>query len=105
MPGAIRLAAEAALRSGAGLVEVATHCDSAPACSRAAEVICRPVEGAAELDALLELADGVVVGRPRHVRVGRAMWRRVAGSTLPLVVDADALNLLRNRPPRGVAGS
>ncbi|HZF31738.1 MAG TPA: NAD(P)H-hydrate dehydratase [Gammaproteobacteria bacterium] len=100
MPGAIRLAAEAALRSGAGLVEVATHCDSAPAVlAGRAEVICRPVEGAAELDALLELADGVVVGPGLGMSEwGRAMWRRVAGSTLPLVVDADALNLLAESP-------
>src|SRR6185503_7115487 len=63
MPGAIRLAAEAALRTGAGLVYVAAHPDSVPAVlAGRAEVICRPVEGPADLDALLELADGAVAG-------------------------------------------
>jgi NAD(P)H-hydrate epimerase len=100
MPGAIRLAAEAALRTGAGLVEVATHRDSVPAVlAGRAEVICRPVEAAAELDALLERADGVVVGPGLGTSEwGRAVWRRVSGCTLPLVVDADALNLLAESP-------
>jgi len=100
MPGAIRLAAEAALRTGAGLVYVAAHRESAlSVLAGRAEVICRAVETDADLDGLLELADGAVVGPGLGTSEwGRAMWRRVSGSGLPLVVDADALNLLAESP-------
>jgi NAD(P)H-hydrate epimerase len=100
MPGAIRLAAEAALRTGGGLAYVAAHPASAPAVlAGRAEVICRAVESDADLDAVLALADGVVVGPGLGTSEwGRAMWRRVSASTLPLVVDADALNLLAELP-------
>jgi NAD(P)H-hydrate epimerase len=104
MSGAIRLAAEAALRAGAGLVEVATHPHSvATVMSGRPEIMCHPLETADELDRLLESADGVVVG-PGLGRSAwsRALWQRVSAANLPLVVDADALNLLAETPtPRG----
>src|SRR5690606_34823675 len=54
MPGAIRLAAEAALRVGAGLVQVATHRDSiVPVMAGRPELMCRPVETADDLEPLL----------------------------------------------------
>jgi NAD(P)H-hydrate epimerase len=50
MPGAIHLAAEAALRVGAGLVVVATHADSAAAVlAGRPEIICHSVASGAEL--------------------------------------------------------
>jgi len=96
MAGAIRLAAEAALRVGAGLVYVAAHRDSAPAVRGGrAEVIVHAVDADAELDALVALADGAVVGPG----LGKSPWARAGlgrllDSGLPLVVDADALNLV-----------
>ena len=104
MSGAIRLAAEAALRSGAGLVRVATHPDSVSAVMAGrAEVMCAAVHGADELDSFLEAADGVVLGPGLGQSAwAKVLWERVVGSDLPLVVDADGLNLLAANPrPRG----
>ncbi|VAW71670.1 NAD(P)H-hydrate epimerase / ADP-dependent (S)-NAD(P)H-hydrate dehydratase [hydrothermal vent metagenome] len=100
MPGAVRLAAEAAARSGAGLVSVATHPQHAAGLnSGRPELMVRAVECAADLMPLLAPATVVVVGPG----LGRSHWGRdlleaVLESRLPLVVDADALNLLANDP-------
>ena len=96
MPGAIRLAAEAALRSGAGLVRVATHPDSVgPVMAGRAEVMCVGIEDAAQLEPWLQAADGVVLGPGLGQSAwARAVWERVLQSELPVVVDADGLNLL-----------
>ena len=104
MSGAIRLAAEAALRVGAGLVYVATHRDSvATVMSGRPELMCWAVEGADDLEPLLELADAVVLGPGLGCSDwSRALWSRVAGAAQPLVVDADGLNLLaEGRVERG----
>ena len=96
MAGAIRLAAEAALRSGAGLVRVATHPDSVGAVMAGrAEVMCAGVEDAGGLEPWLEAADGVVLGPGLgQTAWAKAVWERVLTSELPLIVDADGLNLL-----------
>src|SRR5690606_4250167 len=61
--GAVLLAAQAALRSGAGLVGVATRAGHVPAMlARCPEVMAQAVDGAAALRALLERADIVAVG-------------------------------------------
>ena len=93
---AVLLAAEAALRSGAGLVGVATRAAHVPAMlARCPEVMARAVDGAAALRPLLERAGIVAIGPG----LGQAAW----GSALfgvalaagkPLVLDADGLNLL-----------
>ena len=104
MSGAIRLACEAALRVGAGLVYVAAHRDSAAAVRNGRpEVIVHAVEAASELSELIDLADAAVVGPG----LGRSDWARAClgrllESGLPLVADADALNLVAAAPaPRG----
>lgn len=96
MSGAIRLAAEAALRSGAGLVRVATHPDSVgPVMAGRAEVMCVGIEDAAQLEPWLQAADGVVLGPGLGQSAwARTAWERVLASDLPLVLDADGLNLL-----------
>ncbi len=100
MSGAIRLASEAALRVGAGLVYVATHRDSAAAVRAGRpEAIVHAIDAASELDELIGLADAAVVGPG----LGRSDWaraglERVLDSGLPLVADADALNLVAARP-------
>lgn len=100
MPGAIRLAAESALRAGAGLVYVATHRDSvASVLSGRPEIICHSVTSEEDLEPLLRMADAVVIG-PGLGQSSWAyrLWRHVVRTELPLVVDADGLNSLAAEP-------
>ncbi|MFJ3262856.1 NAD(P)H-hydrate dehydratase [Pseudomonas sp. NPDC086581] len=96
MGGAVLLAAESALRCGAGLVSLATRAAHVPAAlSRRPELMARGVSSSAELLRLAERADVLVVGPG----VGREAWGRVlvsAAASLERrqVWDADALNLL-----------
>ncbi len=100
MSGAARLAAEAAARCGAGLVSVATreaHCVAISA--GRPELMCYGVEQAKELMPLLKRASVVVIGPGLGQQSwGRNMLSRVLDCGLPLVVDADALNLLAVEP-------
>ncbi len=96
MPGAARLCGEAALRSGAGKVSLATHPGHAAAIGAARpELITHGVADAGALRALLETADVLALG-PGLGRSdwSREMFRAAARSPLPAVWDADALNLL-----------
>ena len=94
--GAILLAAQAALRSGAGLVSVATRAAHVPALlARCPEAMAHAVEGTAELAPLLERADVVAIGPGLgQGEWGRAMLDAVLACAAPRVLDADALNLL-----------
>jgi NAD(P)H-hydrate epimerase len=90
------LAAEAALRVGAGLVYVATHPDNvATVLAGRPEIIAKSTNSADDLEDWLKIVDGVVLG-PGLGRSAWAhgLWRRVLATDLPLVVDADGLNLL-----------
>src|SRR5918993_4203436 len=100
MPGAIRLAAEAALRVGAGLVYVATHRESAASVvTGRPEILCHSVVSETDLGNLLSMVDGVVVGPGLGQSAwAYALWRRVVQTDLPLVLDADGLNLLAREP-------
>lgn len=100
--GAARLAAEAAARSGAGLVSVATRAAHAAALTATRpELMCHGVESAAELTPLLRRASVIVVGPGLgQGRWGRQMLGRLLQARQPLVVDADALNLLALEPWR-----
>ncbi len=97
MGGAGILAAESALRCGAGLVFLATRSPHVPAAlARRPEIQARAVEHGNDLDALLERVDVVVVGPG----LGRGAWgqqmlQRVAGFAGPVVADADALMLMQ----------
>lgn len=96
MPGAVRLCGEAALRSGAGKVSLATHPAHAAAIGAARpELITHGVESGDQLTDLLAAADVVAFGPGLgQGDWSREMYRRVARSPLPAVWDADALNLL-----------
>ncbi len=100
MAGAIRLAAEAALRVGAGLVYVATHRDSvASVLAGRPEIICRSVASAKDLEDLVNTVDGVVLGPGLGQSAwAYGLWRHVVHTRLPLVLDADGLNLLAAEP-------
>jgi NAD(P)H-hydrate epimerase len=96
MAGAALLAGEAAGRCGAGLVSVATRAASVPAIvARRPELMAHAVESGAGLSALLSRATVLAVGPG----LGRSGWseqllQRAAESGLPMVLDADGLNLL-----------
>ncbi len=99
MPGAARLAGEAALRVGAGLVTVASLPEHLEAVVGARpELMFAALRSAADVPAVLGGADVIVVGPG----LGRSDWaREVLVSALAarqpqqrLVVDADALNLI-----------
>jgi ADP-dependent NAD(P)H-hydrate dehydratase / NAD(P)H-hydrate epimerase len=98
--GAARMAAQAALRVGAGLVTVATHPKhSAILNATLPEVMCSGVWNGRSLGALIKKADVIVIGPG----LGQSLWskallRKVLASNLPLIVDADALNLLAKKP-------
>lgn len=96
MPGAIRLAGEAALRCGAGRVSIATHPSHHAAISSGRpELMCHAVEKASDLRKLLDAVDTIGLGPGLgKARWGRSLFNEVLKSELPMVVDADALNLL-----------
>jgi NAD(P)H-hydrate epimerase len=100
MPGAILLAARAALRAGAGLVSVATRAAHAALLVAAQpELMVRGVESAADLAGLIAKADVIAIGPGLgQDDWGRAMADTAFAAAQPLVVDADALNLLAVRP-------
>lgn len=94
--GAALLAAESALRSGAGLVSLATRMEHiAASLVRRPEVMCVGVASANQLLALTEKVDVLVVGPGLGQGAwGRALLSVAADRTVPQVWDADALNLL-----------
>ncbi len=98
--GAARLAGEAALRAGAGLVSVATRTEHAGLMNLSRpELMCHGVETAGQLAALLEKASVVVIGPG----LGQSDWAKelfvaTIKSQKPLIIDADGLNLLARSP-------
>ena len=96
MIGAVRMAAEAALRAGAGMVSVATRPEYVSAVvSHRPEIMCYGILSHHQLAPLLNKKTCVAVGPG----LGQDAWAteifsRVLESELPMVIDADALNLL-----------
>ncbi|MEZ5502510.1 MAG: NAD(P)H-hydrate dehydratase [Halioglobus sp.] len=93
--GAAAMAAEAALRCGAGLVQVATRPEHVAALvARTPEVMPRGVQSGAEFAPMVDAADVLVLGPG----LGQSPWavallQLAIASGKPLVMDADALNL------------
>jgi len=100
MPGAARMAGEAALRAGAGLVTIATRNENVAAIVGARpELMCRGVNSAEELTALIARADVLALGPG----LGQDEWAQTMFETAlakdrRVVVDADALSLLAQSP-------
>ncbi len=96
MGGAIRLAGEAALRLGAGLVSVATQAEHITALNAARpELMAHAVGGIQELQSLLDRASVVALGPGLGQRAwGHSLWHTAIAAGKPLVLDADGLNLL-----------
>jgi NAD(P)H-hydrate epimerase len=98
--GAARLAAEAALRTGAGLVSIATRAIHAKTLNNGRfELMCHPIENANQLMPLLDKAKVIVLGTGLGQQAwGRDLFDTVMKQPQPLVIDADGLNLLANIP-------
>lgn len=98
--GAIRLAAEAALRSGAGLVSIATRAAHAGLVNIGRpELMCHAVDTPDDLSDLLDKATVVVIGPglgQDHWAIG--LLNKVLVADKPCVIDADALNLVAKNP-------
>jgi NAD(P)H-hydrate epimerase len=95
------MAGEAALRVGAGLVTVAVHPHSLTALATRPELMTATLDSYSDLEQALAHASVVALGPG----LGQMPWSMeilaaVLASSLPLVVDADALNLLA-RDPQG----
>ena len=94
--GAAQMAAEAAMRVGSGLVSVATRKSHAAQLSAAIpEIMSHGVETLDKLMPLIKRASVIAIGPG----LGQSDWAkllfaRVLESDLPIIIDADALNLL-----------
>jgi ADP-dependent NAD(P)H-hydrate dehydratase / NAD(P)H-hydrate epimerase len=102
MGGSVRLAGEAALRAGAGLVSVVTRPENVVAVtSGCPELMCVGTTGPADLGPLLARATVIAIGPG----LGQDAWARglldrVLELPQLLVADADALNLIAGQPRR-----
>jgi len=100
MAGAVRMAAEAAARVGAGLVSVATRTEHASQiCAARPELMVHGISPPGALSSLLARATVIAIGPG----LGQMDWGRdclgqvldvLANTAKPLVIDADGLNLL-----------
>jgi len=94
--GAALMASEAAARTGAGLISLASRPEHlAAALTRCPEVMAHPVVSGQELEPLLEAPDVIAVGPG----LGKSPWSeqllaRAGRARAKLVLDADALNIL-----------
>ena len=100
MSGAARLACEAALRAGTGLVSLATRYAHASVMnSTRPEIMSYPAERESEINPLIKKASVIAVGPG----LGKSEWAAklfaaAINSEKALIVDADALNLLAMEP-------
>lgn len=96
MGGAVIMAAESAARCGAGLITVVTRPEHVPAVlARLPEVMCVGVNSGQDLEPLMDKPTAIVLGPG----LGQSAWgqqllQQVMFTDLPVVVDADALNIL-----------
>jgi len=105
--GAGLLAAEGALRVGAGLVTLATHpAHAAGIGAQRPEIMVHAVASGADLTPLLARATVVVIG-PGLGRTpwSRELWNIARALRVPIVFDADALNFLAEFPPPAPSSS
>lgn len=112
MAGAVMLATQAALRSGAGKVTALTpSCAYVPLQAAVPEAMCR-VSGEEHITAIRDWESFSAIGLGPGMGMARetitAFSRFIETCTLPLVLDADALNILGRHPemlPRIPAGT
>ena len=94
--GASLLAAEAALRTGAGLVSVATRQEHiSTIVARRPEIMAHAVDSSKSLQTLVKKASVLIIGPG----LGQSLWSRkmlncALKADIPSILDADALNLV-----------
>ena len=100
MGGAVRMAAEAAARVGAGLVTVATRPEHVPIVSGSRpELMCHQVAEAKDLDPLIDRAMVLVIGPGLGISDwAKSLLNKLLDKKLPKVLDADSLTLLAEHP-------
>jgi len=100
MSGAVRIAAEAALRVGTGRVTIATRKELEVLADKVRpEIMIHGVDSGKQLKPLLDRATVVVIGPGLgSSRWGKNLFNTVIKSDKPLVIDADALNILAKKP-------
>lgn len=102
MSGAVKLAGEAALRVGSGLVSIATHPEHAYVLNLSRpELMVNAVESPVNLRPLLPRATVIGIGPG----MGQIAWSRglltmIQTALQPKVLDADALNILAQVPSK-----
>ena len=94
--GAAILSAEGALRTGAGLISVVTHAEHVgPILARLPEVMAAEFQLGDDISQFFDRADVVVVGPGLgQDGWGRELLAQTLVSVKPIIMDADALNLL-----------
>lgn len=100
MSGAARMAGEAAARVGAGLTSIATRPEHAALLSVGRpELMSHGIADAQALQPLLSRATVIVLGPGLGQSPwARELWQTALQTSLPVVIDADALNLLAEQP-------
>tara|TARA_Y100001935_G_C17311742_1_gene517087 strand:+ start:1778 stop:3295 length:1518 start_codon:yes stop_codon:yes gene_type:complete len=94
--GAVRLAGEAALRTGAGLVSVATREENiAGLQATRPEIMAYGINAPEEISDLIQKADAVVIGPGLGLgNWGRRLVKYVLNRKNKIIIDADALKIL-----------
>ena len=103
MAGASTMAARAALRSGVGLLTLSIpHCNNAIVQNSVPEAMTLPCYGDTHIKAVPDTsafnAIGVGPGLGTHAETSTALLQLIEQATQPMVLDADALNILSKNP-------
>ncbi|MBC8226272.1 MAG: NAD(P)H-hydrate dehydratase [Gammaproteobacteria bacterium] len=101
MGGAARIAAEGAIRSGAGLVSVITRAENVNLITRLRpEIMCHAAdEKLSNLKKLLKEVDVIAIGPGLGIdEWAHKLYAEIINTEQPLIVDADALNILSLDP-------
>ena len=100
MPGSVLMAAQAALRVGAGLVTIATRPEYAnQALPMLPEAMLYGIDESSELLALIAKATVCVIGPGLgDDEWAKALFTTALASQLPMIIDASALRLLAQNP-------
>ena len=107
MPGAVILAAKAALKTGAGLVSVVTkHAHVSAIVSACPEIMVIGSHNGDIPDGVINKATCIVIGPG----LGRDAWAQrllyqAINTSVPLVIDADALNLVADKAYQNVGST
>lgn len=100
MAGAARMAAEAGLRVGAGLVSVATRAEHLSVIQQGRpELMCHAIHHSSDILPLLEKSNAVILGPGLGTDTwAKDLFNQIILIKQPLLVDADGLNLLALQP-------